>query len=1526
LSPSDSYSQHVVTAVIVAHDGAAWLQHLIDALNEQTRPVQRVVAVDTGSRDRSGAVLTAQLGQGAVFGMDRSTGYAVAVRHAVQHKAAAVPVAAPAGGAGAHGTSGRAGASGRGGPDQVEWLWLLHDDCAPAADALEQLLRGAAETPAAGVLGPKLMDWTDRRVVVEAGLALDAVGRRITGIEPREVDQGQHDGDRDALAVCSAGMLVRRDIWEQVGGFDPGMTLFGEDIDFCWRVHAAGLRVRVITDAVVFHARAATKGRRAISVGRRARLLDRRNGLVTLLGNLPAGPMLASLIGNLTLSLLRTMFYLIAKRPTAALDESAAVLGVAGHPLRLAKARRLRARGRRAAYGALRADLPAGHSIRRAAEFAASVLFRSSHEDLAGAHHASDDPDDDESLLTDSGVMQRLLTRPGVLLVLGLIAITIAAERSVITGGVLGGGALLPAYEGASSLWAQFLQAYHPVGIGSTSAGPPYVGLLALLATVLLGKSWLAVDVLLLGCVPLAGCTAFLALRRVTLSIPVRLWAAASYALLPVAFGAISAGRLGSAVAFVLIPVIGMLAGRMFSQPPKIARRAAWATGLAIAVGAAFVPLLWPMAVVAAVLAALTLRRPGPALFGNLAIVVLTPAVLLLPWLIQVLVHPSRLLLEAGLQQPGLATVDLPAKSLLLLSPGGPGLPPYWVSAALVLAGLAALLASRRLTLVMSGWTVALLGLAAAMLASRVTVIAPGGQPVTAWPGVALAVAAAGLVLAAAAAADSVLRPDSAGSRAVSGGGRSGARRPSSARSFPVAVLGLVACTAPGLAAAYWLMNGVSGPIGAAPGEIVPSVVSATAGAQRELRTLVLTASRSGRFSFLLLRGNSPEFSYPDVSQVPSVQAALSKAVAALVAPGGGEAADQSQQLARFDIGFVLMRAPINAGLASVLDGVSGMTQVSMTPAFDLWRLSKLPSRVSVIEPSGAVVPIGSGPVGVSGATVPTAGGTVLLSEPAGGWSAAVNGHALSPVASPDGSWAQAFRLPPGGGTLTISRDALLRNLLMAVDLLAFVVVAALALPGIRSTAELEAAAAAAANDGADTDEEADAEGGARRAAGRQPAGQGGGRAALALRAGRNRRDRAGDAARAGRGTRSAAAHGAAARGAAAGAGAASAGAAGAGAASAGAAGAGAARNEAASGEAAPEDGVSRGGRARRAELGGGRAGRRGGSGRREAAEQQREEAEMPAATSQQRSGRRGIGTALSGRMAGRSESRRSEGRPESGRSESGRAAAAGAGASAGGAAAAGTRSAQGAAAWPAGQPVSRFVSGPPDSRTRQDDGRSADPYAADADPALRSAAGMPYGEPPRRTVPSPSGTPFDEPAGGRPAANRDPGSHRHASHDRDAGYGASRYEPDPGRGGGHASRGYSEPSYPEPGYPDADGYRGQDNSSGRGGARRPDDHQSGWPAGGQQQGWPEDYRPSGSWPQDDQQHGWPRDYPAAGRPADRGWYPSGQAAWPEEPGPDGALGAVPPEEEVHHDWEARHGRAGRGWPAPSQDEEEETW
>ena len=149
-------------------------------------------------------------------------------------------------------------------------------------------------------------------------------------------------------------------------------------------MQAAGYRVRVITDAVVYHVEASARNRRQATAAARRGRQDRRNALLMLLGNLPARPMLSALAGNLVLSTLRTLFFLLAKRPRAALDEVAAVTGVVGHPLRLLSARRRRSRGRRAAYGRLRADLPPGRSLRRLAEFATSALSRSLPVDTVG--------------------------------------------------------------------------------------------------------------------------------------------------------------------------------------------------------------------------------------------------------------------------------------------------------------------------------------------------------------------------------------------------------------------------------------------------------------------------------------------------------------------------------------------------------------------------------------------------------------------------------------------------------------------------------------------------------------------------------------------------------------------------------------------------------------------------------------------------------------------------------------------------------------------------------------------------------------------------------------------------------------------------------------------------------------------------------------------------------------------------------------------------------------------------------------
>ena len=280
--------------------------------------------------------------------------------------------------------------------------------------------------------------------------------------------------------------------------------------------------------------------------------------------------------------------------------------------------------------------------------------------DVVGSHHATDDPSEDDSLLVDTGMVQRVLTNPGVLLFLVLTTIALVAERSLLSSSPLGGGALVPAWGGASALWAEYLQGFHPAGIGSAASTPPYVAVIALLATLLGGKPWLAVDVILIGCIPLAGVTAYLASRRVTRSVPVRIWAAMAYALLPVGMGAVAAGRLGTALVLVLLPLIAAVAARVFTHGRRRARRAAWAAGSpgrrgrrlrAAGLGAhggrhghrrARLP---PGPPGGGDRRRDRRRGPGGSARSRGALSLAT--------------HPSQLLLEAGLQPPGLATPGL---------------------------------------------------------------------------------------------------------------------------------------------------------------------------------------------------------------------------------------------------------------------------------------------------------------------------------------------------------------------------------------------------------------------------------------------------------------------------------------------------------------------------------------------------------------------------------------------------------------------------------------------------------------------------------------------------------------------------------------------------------------------------------------------------------------------------------------------------------------------------------------------------
>ena len=1062
MSTTAPQTRHTVTAIIVAHDGARLLPGLVQAINAQTYPVDQAVGVDTASRDRSGAVLAELLGQDAVFGMDRSTGYGEAVSVALRH------------------ATGRQ--SGRTDPNlkRVEWIWLLHDDCEPAPESLERLLRAASRDRTVAVLGPKVLDGQDRRTLREAGVSIDRAGRRITGIEPGEIDQGQHDHNRDVLAVGSAGMLVRRDVWDELGGFDAGLRLFRDDLDFCWRVQAAGYRVQVVTDAVLYHRELSARRRRPIDGGN-ARWLDRRNALFVLAVNLPLLTMLRVIGGCIVGSLVRASYFVVTKQLDLAAAQAFGVTGLLRHPIRLLGGRRRRARGRAEAYSAVRQFIPPARTLFRLAEDISGLVSNGPPQASGGQHQAVSEDQEDEQFVDTQSLARQIIGNPGVQLFVALLVIALIAERRLLGVSPLGGGALVPAWGGAAALWREYLAGFHTVGLGSTASAPPYLAIVAALGTVLGGQAWLAVDVLLLGCVPLAGLTAYLATRRLVAATAARLLLAASYALLPVATGAVAAGRLGTAVAFILLPLIAVSAGRMLTAAPRQARRAAWAVGLLVAVAAAFAPLAWVLGVIFAVGAVAARRWLLSADPVNAAIVAVVPFFALFPWSLHLLASPSSLIAEAGVSTPVLTTTGLGPSGLLALSPGGPGLPPIWVTVGFGLAVLAVLLPHRGRDLTVAGWIVAIVGFLAAVVVRRISLTpSGGGQAVAGWPGFALALAALGLLLAAAPAAQWLAEVIKNSRIIPNGPGRlSDASPEPAAGSTPELGYGIArralacaalvgAATAPLLVAGYWVKAGVQGPVGIVNAPLLPAFVSASSASGEQYRTLILRPDASALDSgapdnnglaYMVVRQGDPTLGEPELASAPAAEQSLNAEVAALGASNGADAGDPGLALGEYGIKWVLLPGPVDQAVAQQLDAAAGLVAMSKAPTYDLWQVTGPVARVRAVAADGTTTTLDSDPVDMSDVSAPTAGGTLVLAEPYGGWTATLNGSALKPLAAPVDGWAQGFVLPAGGGRLSITRSNLARDVSLIAELIAVLAVCVLALPGKRADPAEEAQA-----------------------------------------------------------------------------------------------------------------------------------------------------------------------------------------------------------------------------------------------------------------------------------------------------------------------------------------------------------------------------------------------------------------------------------------------------------------------------------
>src|SRR5262245_768043 len=153
---------------------------------------------------------------------------------------------------------------------------VANPDTEPGPDVVALLREFAEAHPRAGVVGPRLQfpdgSWQPSRrrfPTVRGTIVRRTPLRRVMPPEQRQVDHYYLDTRPtepvQADWMLGAFLLLRREMLDELGGFDPGFRLYGEDIDLCYRAAKAGWERWYVPGAVVTHAHAAATDRKFLT-------------------------------------------------------------------------------------------------------------------------------------------------------------------------------------------------------------------------------------------------------------------------------------------------------------------------------------------------------------------------------------------------------------------------------------------------------------------------------------------------------------------------------------------------------------------------------------------------------------------------------------------------------------------------------------------------------------------------------------------------------------------------------------------------------------------------------------------------------------------------------------------------------------------------------------------------------------------------------------------------------------------------------------------------------------------------------------------------------------------------------------------------------------------------------------------------------------------------------------------------------------------------------------------------------------
>jgi GT2 family glycosyltransferase len=214
--------------IIVNWNGRRFLAPCLDAVRAQAGVTHETILVDNGSEDGSVAFVRQHYPWVRVVALQRNRGFA--------------------GG----NNAGAAVAEGR-------ELVFLNNDTEAGPGWLRALCAGVDEPAGVLLASSRVVYMHDPDVLDSAGDGVLRWGGAFKWHHGAPVTAAPES--REVFAVCGAACLVRRRVFEELGGFDDTFFASHEDVDLSYRARLRGYRCRYVADAVVRHHGSATLGR-----------------------------------------------------------------------------------------------------------------------------------------------------------------------------------------------------------------------------------------------------------------------------------------------------------------------------------------------------------------------------------------------------------------------------------------------------------------------------------------------------------------------------------------------------------------------------------------------------------------------------------------------------------------------------------------------------------------------------------------------------------------------------------------------------------------------------------------------------------------------------------------------------------------------------------------------------------------------------------------------------------------------------------------------------------------------------------------------------------------------------------------------------------------------------------------------------------------------------------------------------------------------------------------------------------------